>query len=46
MWKHHVIYESHPYNVIVTLGGQLYRVLEVIQNTSMSLMLEKKNAAK
>jgi hypothetical protein len=26
MWKLHAIYESQPHNVIVTLGGQLYRV--------------------
>jgi hypothetical protein len=30
MWKHHVIYESRPRSVIVTLGGHLYRIPEVI----------------
>jgi hypothetical protein len=29
MWKHHVIYESRPRSVIVTLGGHLYRIPEV-----------------
>jgi hypothetical protein len=29
MWKHHVIYESRPHSVIVTLGGHLYIILEV-----------------
>jgi hypothetical protein len=30
MWKHHVIYESRPRSVIVTLGGHLYRIPEVV----------------
>jgi hypothetical protein len=30
MWKPHVIYESRPRNVIVTLRGHLYRILEVV----------------
>jgi hypothetical protein len=30
MWKRHVIYESQPRSVIVTLGGHLYRVPEVV----------------
>jgi hypothetical protein len=30
MWKHHVIYESRPCSVIVTLGGHLYRIPKVI----------------
>jgi hypothetical protein len=30
MWKHHVVYESRPRSVIVTLGGCLYRTPEVI----------------
>jgi hypothetical protein len=30
MWKHHVIYESRPHSVIVTLGGHLYRIPEVV----------------
>jgi hypothetical protein len=29
MWKHHAIYESQPRNVIVSLGGHLYRIPEV-----------------
>jgi hypothetical protein len=31
MWKHHVVYESRPRSVIVTLGGHLYRIPEVIR---------------
>jgi hypothetical protein len=30
MWKHHVVYESRPCSVIITLGGQLYRIPEVV----------------
>jgi hypothetical protein len=30
MWKPHAIYESRPHSVIITLGGQLYRIPEVV----------------
>jgi hypothetical protein len=30
MWKRHVVYESRPCSVIITLGGQLYRIPEVV----------------
>ena len=30
MWKRHVIYESRPCSVTVTLGGHLYRIPEVV----------------
>jgi hypothetical protein len=30
MWKCHAIYESRPRSVIVTLGGHLYRIPEVV----------------
>jgi hypothetical protein len=33
MWKHHVVYESRPRNVIITLGGHLYRIPEVVSTT-------------
>jgi hypothetical protein len=33
MWKRHVIYESRPRSVIVTLGGHLYRIPEVVPTT-------------
>jgi hypothetical protein len=29
MWKHHVVYESRPCSVIITLGGHLYQIPEV-----------------
>jgi hypothetical protein len=41
MLKHHTIYESRPCNVIITLGGHLYRVREVALTTSTSLVSEK-----
>jgi hypothetical protein len=33
MWKRHAIYESRPRSVIVTLGGHLYRIPEVVLTT-------------
>ena len=30
MWKHHVVYESQPYSVIITLGGKIYKISEVV----------------
>jgi hypothetical protein len=33
MWKCHAIYESRPRSVIVTLGGHLYRIPEVVPTT-------------
>jgi hypothetical protein len=41
MWKCQAIYDSQPYNVIVTLEGELYRVLKVSSTTSTSLILKK-----
>jgi hypothetical protein len=34
MWRHDVDYESRPHSLIITLGGQLYRIEEVVLNTS------------
>jgi hypothetical protein len=33
MWKRHAVYESRPRSVIVTLGGQLYRIPEIVAPT-------------
>jgi hypothetical protein len=30
MWRRHVVYESQPLIIIVTLGGHLYRIPEVV----------------
>jgi hypothetical protein len=34
MWQHHAIYESRPRSVIITLGGHLYRIPEVVPTTA------------
>jgi hypothetical protein len=34
MWKWHAIYESRPRSVIITLGGHLYRIPEVVPTTA------------
>jgi len=36
MWKRHDVYESRPRSVIVTLGGQLYRILETVAPATVS----------
>jgi hypothetical protein len=41
LWKHHVVYESRPHCVIITLGRQLYRILEVASPTVISLISSK-----
>jgi hypothetical protein len=41
MWKCHVVYESRPRSVIITLGDQLYRVPEAVPNTVVSLISVK-----
>jgi hypothetical protein len=41
MWKHHVVYESRPHSVIVTVGRQLYRIPEVAPPTTISLVSAK-----
>jgi hypothetical protein len=33
MLKHHVVYESRPRSIIVTLGGHLYRIPQVVPTT-------------
>jgi hypothetical protein len=41
MWKNHDVCDSRPHSVIVTLGGQLYRVLEVVLTIVVSLISSK-----
>jgi hypothetical protein len=38
LWKHHVVYESRPHSVIITLGRQLYMIPEVALPTTISLI--------
>ena len=42
LWKHHVVYESIPHSVIITLGRQLYMIQEVTLPTYISLICAKK----
>jgi hypothetical protein len=42
LWKCHVVYESRPRNVIITLGIKLYRISEVAPPTAISLISAKK----
>jgi hypothetical protein len=41
MWKHHVVYESQPRSVIITLGEQLYRIPKVSTIDYVSLISSK-----
>jgi hypothetical protein len=41
-WKRHVVYDSRPRSVIITLGRQLYRIPEVAPPTTISLISSKK----
>jgi hypothetical protein len=41
LWKRHVVYESRPRSVIITLGRQLYRIPEVAPPTAISLISAK-----
>ena len=38
MWKLHVVYESRPRSIIITLGKKLYRIPETLPATTLSLM--------
>jgi hypothetical protein len=41
LWKHHVVYDSRPHSVIITLGRQLYMIPEVAQPIAISLISAK-----
>jgi hypothetical protein len=41
LWKRHVVYESRPHSVIITLDIKLYRIPEVVPTTSISLISSK-----
>ena len=41
MWKCHVVYESWPCSVIITLGKRLYKIPEVAPKASISLTSSK-----
>jgi hypothetical protein len=41
LWKRHVVYESRPHVVIITLGNKLYRIPEIAPPTTISLVTAK-----
>jgi hypothetical protein len=42
LWKHHVVYESRPRSVIITLNKKLYRIPEAHPPSAISLISTKK----
>jgi hypothetical protein len=41
LWKHHVVYESRPHSVIITLNKKLYRIPEAVPPSVISLISAK-----
>ena len=41
MWKHHVVYESRPHSIIITLEKRLYRIPGVVPKDCVSMILTK-----
>jgi hypothetical protein len=41
LWKCHVVYESMPRSVIITLNKKLYRIPKVVPPSVISLMFAK-----
>ena len=42
LWKLHVVYESRHHSVIITLNKKLYKILEAIPPSTISLISAKK----
>jgi hypothetical protein len=42
LWKRHVVYESRPHSVIITLNRKLYRIPEAVPPSVISLISAKK----
>jgi hypothetical protein len=42
LWKHHVVYESRPRSVIITLNMKLYKIPEAVPPSAISLISAKK----
>jgi hypothetical protein len=42
LWKRHVVYESRPHSVIITLNRKLYRIPEAVPPSAISLISAKK----
>jgi hypothetical protein len=41
LWKRHVVYESRPRSVIITLGRQLHMIPKVVSTSTISLISAK-----
>jgi len=41
LWKRHVVYESRPHSVIITLNNKLYRIPEKVLPSAISLISAK-----
>jgi hypothetical protein len=41
LWKRHVVYDSRPHDVIITLGNKLYRIPEIEPPIAISLVTAK-----
>jgi hypothetical protein len=41
LWKHHVIYESRPCSVIITLNRKMHRIPEVVPPSAIFLISAK-----
>jgi hypothetical protein len=41
LWKYHVVYESRPHSVIITLDMKLYKRPEVVPPSAISLIFSK-----
>jgi len=41
LWKCHVVYESRPHSVIITLNRKLYRIPEAVPPSAISLIYAK-----
>jgi hypothetical protein len=41
LWKHHVVYESRPRSVIITLNRKLYRIPKAVPPSAISLISAK-----
>eukprot|EP00253_Pinus_taeda_P033443 PITA_33443 len=44
LWRRHVVYESRPHAVIISLNNSLYRIPEVAPPTAISLITAKKGS--
>ena len=44
LWRRHVVYESRPHAIIISLSNSLYRIPEVAPLTATSLITTKKGS--